>query len=122
MRMRYSLSVSGFALSDSADGPESAISWNEVDVSKFLHVRVQASVPDSVTTLQGRYRKLDADGGGDAAADKDLGVGQRVPGGYFKFVLTHYILEVGTTYLIRVADTFTGDTKCLATDTVETKR
>jgi plastocyanin len=107
--LRYSLSITGFTLSDSADGPQSAISWNEVDVSKFLHVSVSANVPPGVNTLRGRYRKLTGDGTGNPSADKDLGVGKPASGGRFEFTLTHFILvgvhgpslplrlEVGTT-------------------------
>jgi hypothetical protein len=120
--IRYSLYISGFGLSDSADGPEGAINWDEVEVGKFLHVHVFANVPGGVTSLQGRFRKLTGGGTGDPGADRDLGPGRPRPGGYFRFTLTHYLLEPGTDYLIRVADSFTGDTKAVATHSIRTKR
>lgn len=115
--LRYSLSVSGFALSDSADGEQRAISWNEVDVGSFLHVHILASLPDEITKLQGRYAKLDSDG--NPSEEKDLGSGVKVRDGQFDFTLTHYILEPGSDYIIRVADDFIKP-RCLATHSIRT--
>jgi hypothetical protein len=120
-RIIYTLDISGFALSESADGPQSAISWNEVDTSKFLHIHVFANVPANVNTLVGKYRKLPATGTGNPTDDIDLGAGKRMPGGYFDFVVTHFVLKPNTKYLVRVADSFSGDIRCVATHTFKTK-
>jgi len=120
-RITCSLDINGFALSDSADGPLSAISWNEVDRSKFLHIHVFANVPADVNTLVGKYRKLPATGTGNPTDDIDLGPGKRLPGGSFDFVVTHFVLDANTKYLVRVADSFSGDIRCIATNTFKTK-
>lgn len=117
--IRYSLHISGFALGDSADGEQRAISWNEVDAGKFLHVHVSADVPADLTQLQGRYAKLDSNG--HLSVENDLGPGVKVRDGQFDFTLTHYILDPGSTYLIRVADDFSKP-RCMATHSIGTKK
>ena len=122
-RIVYSVIISGFALSDSADGPESAISWNQVESEKFLHIHAFANLPDSVMTLQGKYRKLKGTDIGSPADDIPLEPGKRRPGGYFDFVITHYVLDRDTRYLVRAADDFSSkDIKCLVTDTFKTRK
>jgi hypothetical protein len=116
--VRYALYISGFALSDSADGEQSSIAWNEVDVGKFLRVHVSANVPADVTTLQGRYRESPGDG--STTTEHDLGIGTVSAGGYFEFTLTHHVLNPQTTYLMRVADDFAAP-KCMASHSIQTK-
>jgi hypothetical protein len=117
--IRYSLYISGFALGDSADGEQRAISWNEVDVGKFLHVHISTGIPSEVTKLQGRYAKLDSNG--HPSTEKDFGPGVKVRDGQFDFTLTHYTLDPGSNYLIRVADDFSKP-RCLATHSIRTRK
>lgn len=116
--IRYSLYISGFALSDSADGEQRLISWNEVDAGRFLHVHVSTGIPANVTKLQGRYAKLSE---GHPSEEKDLGPGEKIRDGQFDFTLTHYLLDPASEYLIRVADDFSKP-QCLATHSIETRR
>ncbi len=121
--IRYSGAISGFALSDSADGAESAIRWNEVDVGRFLHIHVLASVPSDVTVLQGKCRKLPKTGLGDPGSDFDLPAAKRISGQYFDFVITHYTLEKDAAYLVRVAEGFSSkDAKFVAAHSFRTKK
>jgi hypothetical protein len=73
-------------------------------------------------TLQGRYRKVVGGGTGDPAYDSNLGTGVRIRDGQYKFVLTHFLLDEDSTYLIRVADDFTNDPKSLASRFIRTRR
>jgi hypothetical protein len=119
--IRYSIQVSGFAISDSEDGEQSARAWDELDSEKFVHIHVGTLLPDSVTVLQARYRKLSGAGTGDPGNDISLPPAQRGPLGSFDFILTHYTLEPEATYLIRVADDFASkDIKCVATHSFKT--
>ena len=122
MSKSFSVYVGGFGLSDSVDGPQSAINYNEVVVGKFLHIHVQTNLPEEIITLQGKFRKVTDGNTGDPADDRDLGVGRKIRSGQFEFILTHYILEEDATYLIRVADMFSGDTLCLGSSFIKTKR
>ena len=119
-RVTYWCQVSGFAASDSADGETSPVSWDEIDASRFVHIYVFTIVPDSVMTLRGRYRELS--GNAKAGRDIDLGPGKRVSTQSFEFIVQHYTLKEQTRYLIRIADSFTGETNCLTTDTMKTKK
>jgi hypothetical protein len=118
-RVTYWCQVSGFALPDS-DGNTSPVSWDEIDVSRDVHIYVFTIVPDSLMTLHGRYRELS--GNAKAGSDIDLGRGKRVSNQSFEFVVQHYTLKEQTRYLIRIADSFTGERNCLATDTLKTKK
>ncbi len=109
----FSLRVGGFGLSDSQAGPESLINYDEATVDKFLHVHVEADLPQDITVLDGRYRKVTDGATGNPADDRDLGPSTKIREGEFAFVLEHYVLDESSTYLIRVADSFSGDTKCL---------
>jgi len=117
--VRYSLYISGFALGNSADGEQRAISWNEVDAGKFLHVHISTGVPAEVTKLQGRYAKLGPNG--HPSAEKDFNPGVKIRDGQFDFTLTHYTLDPGSDYLIRVADDFSKP-RCLATHSIRTRK
>jgi hypothetical protein len=119
--IRYAVYVSGFGLSDAADDLESAVAWDEVDATKFAHIHVQASLPGSVRTLKAKYRKLQQDGTGEMRGEIDL-VGKRLSPNSFDFTITHYVLTSNTTYLVRIADDFEKDTKCLASHSFKTKK
>lgn len=121
MPRNFALIVDGFGLSDAAEGPQSQINFDEVDISKFLHVQVRTNLPEEITTLQGKFRKVTDGATGKPADDQHLDPGTKIRSGQFEFVVTHFSLEPNATYLIRVADTFTGDTKCLASCFVKTK-
>jgi len=119
-RIRYSIQVDGFAISDAADGAQSPRGWNEIDSTKFVHIHASGLLPDSVTTLQAKYRRLTGTGEGDPADDQPL-TAQRGPNGSFDFVIEHYVLKPDSAYLVRVSNDFASkDIKCVATNTFKT--
>lgn len=110
----YSAGIGGFGLSDSADGPVSAINHDEVQIDKFLHIFIGANVPGGVTTLQAKFRKVTGSGTGNPQDDRDFGTAKKVRDGQFELVVMHFLLDASATWFIRVADDFVNDTKCLA--------
>jgi hypothetical protein len=120
--LRYAISVDGFALSDSADGPESHISWYEVDADRFLHINVFSNVPDKLRNLEGRLSKLSADGSADQSVEVELPRARRIPNlQYFEFLIEPHTLKKSTTYVIRVGDNFSSkDPKIIATHSFRT--
>ena len=121
--IRYSGYISGFGLSDSADGPQSAISWNEVDAERFLYIHVLANVPASIRVLHGKCRELMSSGVDNAGGEFDLTPAKRVSGGYFEFIITHYTLRKDATYLVRVTDDFASkEAKFVAAHSFRTKK
>jgi len=86
-RTTYWCQVSGFALADSADGETSSVAWDEIDVARFARIYVFTNVPESVLTLQRRYRALL--GKSNKGGDVDLGPGNRVSNQSVEFILQH---------------------------------
>lgn len=119
-RIRYSIQVDGYAISEAADGQQSYRGWDEIDSSKFVHIHASGLLPDSVTTLQAKYRKLSGAGEGDPKDDVNV-TARRGPTGSFDFVIDHYALQPDSTYLVRVSNDFASkDIKCVATNTFKT--
>jgi hypothetical protein len=115
------LRIAGFGLSDALDSAEFPIGSDEVRPSKFLHIHVDTDLSDAITKLQGKFRQVTDGATGNPSDDQNLGDSRKLGGGQFEFVLDHDRLEEHATYLIRVADAFTGDTKCLASSLIKTK-
>jgi WD40 repeat protein len=120
--LRYAISVSGFALSESADGPESYISWYEVDADRFLHLNVFSNVPDDITILEGKLREVTLDGNGSQVDEVDLPRAKKTPNSQnFEFVIEPHTLKKSTTYVVRVSDSFSSkDQKIIATHSFRT--
>lgn len=116
--LRYAIQVSGFALSESADGPESHISWYEVDADRFLHIYVFSNVPDDVRMLEGRLRELT----GSHHDEVDLPHAKKIPNRQnFELVIEPHTLKKSATYVIRVSDSFLSkEPKIIATHSFRT--
>jgi WD40 repeat protein len=121
--IRYSIMVSGFSVSESADGPESNISWYEVDADRFVHIRVFSNVPESLKSLQGKLRALTTDGT-ERAGEVDLPPAKKTPNSQsFEFVIAPHTLKKSATYVIRVSDSFSSkEPKIIATHGFQTVR